>query len=165
MSCSKSLTVPYPHIYKKGKILNFKKLDEGIDPTSRKYVFSTANPSVANVINSTNNINQIVGRNWIGISKLLSYFGLSKDQSEKSSKPKVSTFNKFWYQLQKDIEIDLSKYIKLLKDLNAKVDRLEASINNLENFNIEPQVTESEIHNLTTALNKIQDQLNRVIGE
>ncbi|GKA20043.1 reverse transcriptase domain-containing protein [Tanacetum coccineum] len=136
-----------------------------IDPTSRKYVFSTANPSVANVINSTNNINQIVGRNWIGISKILSYFGLSKDQSEKSSKPKVSTFNKFWYQLQKDIEIDLSKYIKLLKDLNAKVDRLEASINNLENFNIEPQVTESEIHNLTTALNKIQDQLNRVIGE
>ncbi|GJU08205.1 reverse transcriptase domain-containing protein [Tanacetum coccineum] len=108
---------------------------------------------------------QIVGRNWIGISKILSYFGLSKDQSEKSSKPKVSTFNKFWYQLQKDIEIDLSKYIKLLKDLNAKVDRLEASINNLENFNIEPQVTESEIHNLTTALNKIQDQLNRVIGE
>ncbi|GJR89264.1 putative zinc finger, CCHC-type, caulimovirus coat protein [Tanacetum coccineum] len=104
-------------------------------------------------------------RNWIGISKLLSYFGLSKDQSEKSSKSKISTFNKFWYQLQKDIEIDLSKYIKLLKDLNAKVDRLEASINNLENFNIEPQVTESEIHNLTTALNKIQDQLNRVIGE
>ncbi|GJS53401.1 reverse transcriptase domain-containing protein [Tanacetum coccineum] len=101
----------------------------------------------------------------IRISKLLSYFGLSKDQSEKSSKSKVSTFNKFWYQLQKDIEIDLSKYIKLLKDLNAKVDRLEASINNLENFNIEPQVTKSEIHNFTTALSKIQDQLNRVIGE
>ncbi|GJT10287.1 reverse transcriptase domain-containing protein [Tanacetum coccineum] len=101
----------------------------------------------------------------IRISKLLSYFGLSKDQSEKTSKSKISTFNKFWYQLQKDIETDLSKYIKLLKDLNAKVDRLEASINNLENFNKEPQVTENEIHNFTTALNKIQDQLNRVIGE
>ncbi|GJY74446.1 reverse transcriptase domain-containing protein [Tanacetum coccineum] len=101
----------------------------------------------------------------IRISKLLSYFGLSKDQSEKSSKPKISAFNKFWYQLQKNIETDLSKYIKLLKELNAKVDRLEASINNLENFSIEPQVTENEIHNLTTALNKIQEQLNRVIGE
>ncbi|GKD31339.1 hypothetical protein Tco_1242117, partial [Tanacetum coccineum] len=42
---------------------------------------------------------------------------------------------------------------------------LEASMNNLESFNIEPQVTKSEIHNFTTALNKIQDQLNRVIGE
>ncbi|GKD56498.1 reverse transcriptase domain-containing protein [Tanacetum coccineum] len=45
------------------------------------------------------------------------------------------------------------------------IDRLEASINNLENFNIEPQVTENEIHNFTTALDKIQDQLNQVIED
>lgn len=146
----------HPHIYKKGKLLNFKKLDEGINPTDRKYVFSTASPSIPNIINSLNNVNQIVGRNWLGISKLLSYFGLSKDQSEKISKSKV--FNNFWKN-------DLSRCFSLLKDINAKVERLEASIKNLESLSNELQVTKSEIHNFTTAVGKIHEQLNRVIGE
>ena len=156
MSYSKSITMHHPHIYKKGKLLNLKKLDEGINPTERKYVFSTANPSIPNIINSINNVNQIAGRNWLGISKFLSYFGLSKDQSEKTSKSKV--FNNFW-------ENDLSRYFILLKNINVKVDRLEVSIKNLENLANELQVTKSEIHKFTTALNKIHEQLNRVIGE
>lgn len=157
--------IVHPHIYKKGKILNFKKLDEGKTQAAKKYLFSTNNNSISSVVNSANNINQIVGRNWLGVSKLVSYFGLSKDQSENLSKPSSSTFNKFWEHLTTTIKPDTSKIETLLNDLSRKVDLLDIKIKALEDLHKEPQITKQEITDFTVALNKIKNQLDRVIGE
>lgn len=74
----------HPHIYNEGQILNFKQLNEGIDPNPTQFCFSGSigNKSITTLISSTNNLNQITGRALLGIHKLLSYFGLVHDPSE-----------------------------------------------------------------------------------
>lgn len=78
----------HPHIYKKGKVLNLKKLSDGTEPTNKRYTFGGTTGSLTTVMNSCNNLNQITGRGLLGIYKLLSYFGLSRDPSIQLSKEK-----------------------------------------------------------------------------
>lgn len=117
--------VMHPHVYKKGKVLNLKKLDEGTFQNSRKYCFSTNIGSLTTVINSLNNLNQITGRNWLNLSKLLSYFGLSKDISEKlSKKGNPSNFRKFFSDFKGgESTKDLAEIKRILQE---NIKRLEA---------------------------------------
>lgn len=127
---SNSLVI-HPHVYKKGEILNLKKLDEGTQKKERKYFFSSNTGSITAVINSCNNINQIVGRNWLHLSKLLSYFGLSKDISEKLSKKGTPTnFKKFFSDFKRggDTDKDLAEIKKILQEHSKKLLEIEEKL-------------------------------------
>lgn len=70
------------HIYKKGKILNFKHLNEGVNRGRRNYIFSgkVENSSINTIVSATNYMN-------LDYKKMFTrYFELSKDPSENLSK-------------------------------------------------------------------------------
>lgn len=158
---SKNPSNMHPHIYKKGKILEFKKLNEGIDLEPRNYIFSgvLGSNSLNTIVSSTNNLNQITGRCLLGIYNLLSYFGLSKDPSEKLSRtPPI--FNRFNNSVKKgsDIEIEILKDIrKLLVKQNAKIEGLEAQMSQLRN-------TKYDNEALDLKLNGIEEYLQKILG-
>lgn len=158
---SKNPSNVHPHIYKKGKILEFKKLNEGIDIEPRNYIFSgvLGSNSLNTIVSSTNNLNQITGRCLLGIHKLLSYFGLSKDPSEKISKS-PTIFNRYSNYVRKgsEIEIEILKDIKkLLVRQNAKIEGLEAQISQLRN-------TKYDNEALDKKLNEIEEYLKKILG-
>lgn len=84
----------YPHIYKKGKILRIKKLGLNDEVSGPKYTFRSTRPTLQNIVNHCNNMNQILANYWFKLSKLLSYFGLQKDLSDELRKDK-SRWNGF----------------------------------------------------------------------
>lgn len=149
----------HPHIYKKGKILNFKRLNEGVDKTGRNYIFSgkVGINSINTIVSSTNNLNQITGRILLGIYNLLSYFGLCKDPSEKLSKtPRV--FDKFSTFYKRQNEFEILKDIKnLLIKQNERIERLDDKINHLSS-------KKSESHIFTSKLNEIEEYLKKILG-
>lgn len=150
-----------PHIYKKGQILKLKKLNEGLDRTNRKYLFSSSGSGITSVINHCNNLNQIVGRNFLGISKLLHYFGISKDPSEKLSKGPTA-FNQFSkdYPSLKQGGEDNTKVLKELKtlfeNLNSKIKNLEEKIDSLKK-------TDGN-NDLSKQLKNIEESLKKILG-
>lgn len=161
-----------PHIYKKGRILKFKKLNEGVDRTNRKYLFSSTSSGIASVNNHCNNINQVVARNFLQLAKLLSYFGLSKDPSEDFSKD-PSVFKKFF----KDFPLstfkrggDKENKAKVLEDLkslierqNSKLEDLEQKINDLKDNSAKENVEELK-QDLKKRLDHIDENLKKIIG-
>lgn len=156
----------HPHIYKKGKVLNFKRLSEGTEPTSRRYTFSGTTGSLTSVMNSCNNLNQITGRCLLGIYKLLSYFGLSKDPSIQLSKDHsiYGQFSNFFEGGDKRAATTLGEIQKLLVSQSAKLERLEARINHLDQDRNETPITRIEVLNFTSKLNEIQEYLRKILG-
>lgn len=173
-----------PHIYKKGSILKFKKLNEGIDRTNRVYTFSSNSSTISAVNNQCNNINQVLGRNYLGTAKLLSYFGLSKDPSEELSK-EPSIFKKFFKDFKDSPSSskeggDISKVLKNLQDLiekqDSKVKNLEEKLDQLLKRTPEQVVKEvkEDLTNkfkdilrkddLENKLKEIKDLLKQIIG-
>lgn len=149
----------HPHIYKKGKILEFKKLNEGIDLEPRKYVFSgvVGSNSLNTIVSSTNNLNQITGRCLLGIYNLLSYFGLSKDPSEKHSKS-PSIFNRYNTSFRRgsDVEIEILRDIKeLLKQQNANIKKLEVQLSQLRNAKYDNEAIDLKFKEIIEYLKKI----------
>ena len=158
---SKNPSNVHPHIYKKGRILEFKKLNEGIDLEPRNYIFSgvLGSNSLNTIVSSTNNLNQITGRCLLGIYNLLSYFGLSKDPSEKLSKS-PTIYNRYSTHVKKgsDTEIEILKDIKkLLVRQNAKIEGFEAQIAQLRNSKYDNEA-------LDLKLNGIEDYLKKILG-
>lgn len=162
----------YPHIYKKGKILNLKRLEEGSNKPKRVYTFVSSTPTVITIMQHCNNLNQIVGRNFLGISKLLSYFGLSRDPSEKFSK-EPSVFNnhkKLFLDRGKDKDLQplLEKIYDNLSNLSAKTEKLDNKIENLEInlqklINREP-VFSKEIEDFSKDIKEIKEKLVAILG-
>ena len=158
---SKNPSNVHPHIYKKGKILEFKKLNEGVDLEPRNYIFSgvLGSNSLNTIVSSTNNLNRISRRCLLGIHNLLSFFGLSKDPSEKLSKS-PSIYNRYYTFVKKgnDIEIEILRDIKkLLVKQNAKIEGLEAQISQLRNTKFDNEA-------LDLKLKEIEEYLKKILG-
>lgn len=121
----------YPHIYKKGKILKFKNLDN--PKTVRNYLFSSGNTSLQKLANHANNINQIIARCWLKLAKINSYFGLEKDESNKLSK-KQSPWNKFLTDVKSVLKEggsgkdETSKILKEIENLNKRLSEIEEKL-------------------------------------
>nr|WNH14470.1 insect transmission protein factor [Physostegia virginiana caulimovirus 1] len=169
-----------PHIYKKGTtIVNLKPL--AINTDDKKYVFNSKKPNIQSVVNHANNLNEICGRILLGIWKLNSFFGLSKDPSESKSKnPSVFNTAKPIFKSGGVDHSAMLKEIKTLceamqtrnKNLDNKVDNLEKKINQLQkdikdlNSKIQPEpLTDKKIKDFEDALKRIDDKLKTVIGE
>lgn len=134
-------------------------MNEGVDKTERNYIFSgkVGINSINTIVSSTNNLNQITGRILLGIYNLLSYFGLSKDPSEKlSMTPRV--FDKFSTFYKRQNEFEILKDIKnLLIKQNERIERLDDKINHLSS-------KKSESHIFTSKLNEIEEYLKKILG-
>nr|QVW10193.1 putative aphid transmission factor [Atractylodes mild mottle virus] len=157
-----------PQFFKKGKILTFKKLNEGIGRTERTYFFSPKIPGIAAGKKPGNNINQILGRTYLGTAKLLSYFGLSKDPSEDFSK-EPSVFKKFFKDIPsssnegENIEKTLDNLKDLIEKQNSKIKTLEEKIDQLAKQTPEKVVNDLR-DNLKKNLEEINDNLKKILG-
>ncbi|ACB69764.1 aphid transmission factor [Lamium leaf distortion virus] len=161
------------HIYKKGTtIIPLKNL--AINTDGKKYVFNSLKPNIQSVVNHCNNLNEVCGRILLGIWKLCSYFGLSKDPSEPHSKnPSVYDHAKTIFKSGGVDHSVILREIKSLietqqtknKNLENKIDNLEKSIKDLSH-KIEPEpLTHEKIKDFSNALKAIDDKLKNVIGE
>ncbi|AMN10077.1 aphid transmission factor [Angelica bushy stunt virus] len=155
----------HPHVYKKGKILNLKKLDEGTNKPKRVYNFASSSGNITTIQNHCNNLNQIVGRNFLGIAKLLSYFGLSKDPSEKFSK-EPTVYNKFRNLFSdrgrdKDLQPLLEKTYDKLSNLDNKIEKQDIDLKKL--INREP-VSRKEIEDFSREIKEIKEKLVAILG-
>nr|AGT42074.1 aphid transmission protein [Cauliflower mosaic virus]BAO53257.1 aphid transmission protein [Cauliflower mosaic virus] len=150
-----------PHVYKKDTIIRLKPLS--LNSNNRSYVFSSSKGNIQNIINHLNNLNEIVGRSLLGIWKINSYFGLSKDPSESKSK-NPSVFNTA-KTIFKNGGVDYSSQLKEIKSLleaqNTRIKNLEKAIQSLEN-KIEPEpLTKEEVKELKES---IKEGLKNIIG-
>lgn len=103
---------------------------------------------------------------WLGIHKLLSYFGIGKDPSEKLSKG-PTTFNKFHNYLRegkkgknkklKDLETLLKENSKKLKDLKEEIGKLKPGE--------ELPINRSEVLDFTEKLKEIDNFLKQILGK
>nr|BAO53369.1 aphid transmission protein [Cauliflower mosaic virus] len=153
-----------PHVYKKDTIIRLKPLS--LNSNNRTYVFSSSKGNIQNIINHLNNLNEIVGRSLLGIWKINSYFGLSKDPSESKSK-NPSVFNTA-KTIFKSGGVDYSSQLKEIKSLleaqNTRIKNLEKAIQSLDN-KIEPEpLTKEEVKKLKESINSIKEGLKNIIG-
>nr|AAD37338.1 aphid transmission helper factor [Cauliflower mosaic virus]AAU20338.1 aphid transmission protein [Cauliflower mosaic virus]AAZ95255.1 aphid transmission protein [Cauliflower mosaic virus]AAZ95264.1 aphid transmission protein [Cauliflower mosaic virus]ABY66556.1 aphid transmission protein [Cauliflower mosaic virus] len=153
-----------PHVYKKDTIIRLKPLS--LNSNNRSYVFSSSKGNIQNIINHLNNLNEIVGRSLLGIWKINSYFGLSKDPSESKSK-NPSVFNTA-KTIFKSGGVDYSSQLKEIKSLleaqNTRIKNLEKAIQSLDN-KIEPEpLTKEEVKELKESINSIKEGLKNIIG-
>lgn len=154
-----------PHIYKKGEtIVRLKPL--AINKNNRVYVFSSAKSNIQSITNSLNNLNEIVGRILLGTWKINSFFGLSKDPSESTSKnPSVFDNAKTIFKSGGVDNTALLKEIKtLLESQNTRIKNLENQIESLAD-KIEPEpLTKDEVKDLKESIKYIRDKLKDIIG-
>nr|BAO53453.1 aphid transmission protein [Cauliflower mosaic virus] len=153
-----------PHVYKKDTIIRLKPLS--LNSNNRSYVFSSSKGNIQNIINHLNNLNEIVGRSLLGIWKINSYFGLSKDPSESKSK-NPSVFNTA-KTIFKSGGVDYSSQLKEIKSLleaqNTRIKNLEKAIQSLDD-KIEPEpLTKEEVKELKESINSIKEGLKNIIG-
>nr|BAO53362.1 aphid transmission protein [Cauliflower mosaic virus] len=153
-----------PHVYKKDTIIRLKPLS--LNSNNRTYVFSSSKGNIQNIINHLNNLNEIVGRSLLGIWKINSYFGLSKDPSESKSK-NPSVFNTA-KTIFKSGGVDYSSQLKEIKSLleaqNTRIKNLENAIQSLDN-KIKPEpLTKEEVKELKESINSIKEGLKNIIG-
>lgn len=168
-----------PHIYKKGKILNFKRLNEGVGKEPKNYIFSSLPGSarITTIIASTNNLNQMTGRILLGVYKLLSYFGLSKDPSEKFSK-EPSIFGKYeasYFQRGgsgssssssrlEDIKNLLTEHKNLLVTHNKEIKKLTEQVERLSDNKHDIPISRKEVVDFTSKLMEIEEYLRKILG-
>nr|AGT42102.1 aphid transmission protein [Cauliflower mosaic virus]BAO53250.1 aphid transmission protein [Cauliflower mosaic virus] len=146
-----------PHVCKKDTIIRLKPLS--LNSNNRSYVFSSSKGNIQNIINHLNNLNEIVGRSLLGIWKINSYFGLSKDPSESKSK-NPSVFNTA-KTIFKSGGVDYSSQLKEIKSL---LEAQNTRIQSLEN-KIEPEpLTKEEVKELKESINSIKEGLKNIIG-
>nr|WNO44309.1 Aphid transmission factor protein [Dahlia common mosaic virus] len=155
-----------PHIYKKNRYVKLKSLEPGTK--NRRYTFASDNDksNISSIARHCNNLNQIVARNWLKLSKLTSYLGLEKDESEPFSKNK-ETFNKFFKDLSKtfkeggDDKEKQPNLLPVLEELSNRLGKLDTKIP-------KDLVTKSElevlIKDFDKRLEKIQDNIKAIIG-
>ena len=153
-----------PHVYKKDTIIRLKPLS--LNSNNRSYVFSSSKGNIQNIINHLNNLNEIVGRSLLGIWKINSYFGLSKDPSESKSK-NASVFSTA-KTIFKSGGVDYSSQLKEIKSLleaqNTRIKSLEKAVQALDN-KIEPEpLTKEEVKELKESINSIKEGLKNIIG-
>ena len=129
--------IDFPHIYKKGKTIKLKNLDENTE--KKEYIFSTPpKTGVQAIANHCNNINQIVARCFLNTLKINHYFGISKDISENLSKNKLP-FNQFKedlnHTLKKGGNTDkFEKLFEIINNQNKLITKLNQSIDNHSNY-------------------------------
>lgn len=172
-----------PHIYKKGKILNLKRLSEEVEQDLKNYTFSShpGSARITTIIASTNNLNQITGRILLGVYKMLSYFGLSKDPSEKFSKA-PSYFGKYcttYFQrggssgssssnrleeIKNLINEINNKAMNLLVKNNEEIKKLTEQIDKLSKNKHEIPISRKEVVDFTSKLIEIEDYLRKILG-
>ncbi|QED42842.1 putative aphid transmission protein [Isatis caulimovirus A] len=153
-----------PHIYKKGTtIIKLKPLAIRSD---KLYFFNSTKGSIQSIINHLNNVNEVCGRILLGIWKINSFFGLSKDPSESSSKsPSVFNTAKTIFKSGGVDNTALLKEIKsLLESQNSRIKNLENNLKAID-AKIEPEpLTKDEVKELKDSIQFIRDKLKDIIG-
>lgn len=155
----------YPHLYKKDQILKIKPLQKLNN--ERKFFFSSLKGGISTVICHCNNLNELTGRALLGIWKLCSFFGISKDPSDKLSVSKSqSVFDnaKTIFQgggntdkIQKELTVLLENILQNQKILEKKVDELSSKI--------EPEpLTKADIEKTAKSLEIIETKLTQILG-
>lgn len=166
-----SLTT-YPHIYKKEQILKLKPLNKLSN--DRKFFFSSVKGTLPGIISHCNNINEILGRCYLGICKLNSFFGLSKDPSDKLSVSKSPSVYNLASKIFKEGGGNDDKHkeqVKLLEKiaqdqviLSKKIDELQTQVKELSS-KIEPEpLTKEDIKKTYETLSRIESGLKGIIG-
>lgn len=101
------------------------------------------------------------------VHKLLSYFGIGKDPSEKLSKG-PTTFNKFHNDLREGREKEKNKKLKdletLLKENSNKLKDLKEEIGKLKPREELP-INRSEVLDFTEKLKEIDNFLKQILGK
>lgn len=153
-------TLDFPHLYKKGKLLKFKSLDDNKKP--RFYLFSSRLPNLQKITNQTNNINQIVGRCWYKLAKLLSYFGIEKDCSNTLRK-KASPWNKFFTDLNIYIPEESPSEITNSQKLDVLIQSLSTIEKQIQLLIIEHRLEEL-IKDFDEKITTIKDSIKQLVG-
>ena len=169
--------IEVPHIFKKGKPLKLKNLD---DPTQKKeYLFSTEKVGVHSIGSLCNNMNQILARCWLNTIKINHYFGISKDVSKDISKNKTP-----FGQFKKDIILfkndndtiekltkQLEKLSSQLKDQNEIIQKIyNKTEHNRQTLDIllkdvaEKIVFQDLVNDFQRRIKDVQNQLKQLIG-
>lgn len=162
----------FPHIYKKEQILRLKPLAKLNN--ERKFYFNSLKGTIPSIVYHCNNINEIVGRCFLGIAKLNSFFGLSRDPSDKMS---VSKSPSVWNQARtifksgggngekhKELVKLLEKALQDQKILEKKLDDLRQEVKVLSS-KIEPEpLTKSDIEFTSETLRRIDESLKSILG-
>ncbi|CAA28357.1 unnamed protein product [Carnation etched ring virus] len=165
-----SLTT-YPHIYKKEQILKLKRLNKLSN--DRKFFFSSVKGTLPGIISHCNNINEILGRCYLGICKLNSFFGLSKDPSDKLSVSKSPSVYTLPSKIFKEgggngdnttTQTDILKNAQDQVILSKKIDELQTQVKELSS-KIEPEpLTKEDIKKTYETLSRIESGLKGIIG-
>nr|WNH14476.1 insect transmission protein factor [Physostegia virginiana caulimovirus 2] len=158
-----------PHIYKKKSVLKLKPLDK---EKPRTYLFASEHGGLQAVVNHCNNINQIVARNWLKLSKLLSYMGLEKDISESLSKNKVP-FNRFF----EDISNSKRKgdggakttnknenFDKIFKKLELIVNKINQIEKKIPTDVVTTPIVKELVEDFDKRLTEVRNDIKQVIG-
>lgn len=149
----------YPHIYKKDKYVKLKSLEPKTSK-HRQYVFAADNDksNISSIAKHCNNINQVVARNWLKLSKLLSYLGLEKDESDNFSKKK-SPFNHFFKDLlQIQGEKEEKTNLIALEEISKRLEKLAA------NDVVTNAQLKTIVKDFDERLTQIQDSVKAIIG-
>lgn len=155
----------FPHIYKKNQIFKFKGLSKNTN--GRRFAFSSLKGTIPSLVNQGNNLNEIVGRCLIGIWKLNSFFGISKDPTDKPNVSKgQSVYNnaRLIFKQGGDMSKEFQTIKELLKNLLQDQKILEKKIEEL-NSRIEPEpLTKEKLDNLEGILSRLDNNVKTVLG-
>ncbi|AAM53125.1 ORFII [Mirabilis mosaic virus] len=158
-----------PHIYKKDKYVRLKPLE----PTSskkRRYIFASNDEtsSIKTIAAHCNNLNTIVAKNWLKLSKLLSYLGLEKDESEAYSKNKVPFGNFFTKLRASKVGEDKEKTANLLptlQEMSSRIGKISEETKKLaENDVVTNKQLETIIKDFDRRLSEIQNSVKAIVG-
>nr|WNO44367.1 Aphid transmission factor protein [Dahlia mosaic virus] len=160
-----------PHIYKKDKYVKLKSL-EPVSSKQRQYYFATDDKksNIKSIAAHCNNLNVVVAKNWLKLSKLLSYLGLEKDESEAYSKNKLP-FGQFFKDLTKsfqeggDNKEEKTNLLPTLQEMSNRIGKISEETKKLaEQDTVTNKQLEAMVKDFDKRLKEIQDSVKAIVG-
>lgn len=158
-----SETTEFPHIYKKGQIFKLKRLTGST--TERRFLFGSLQGTLPGVIRHCNNLNEITSRCLLGIWKLNSFFGISRDPTDKPNVSKgQSVYNKARIIFKGGGD---REFLIIKEELENLLQNQESLAQKLEEINsrIEPEpLTKEKLVKLEEILSRLDKNVKTVLG-
>jgi hypothetical protein len=148
-----------PHIVKKGRILQIKSLNKDSVHT---HWFSTNEVSIKAIQHLGNNLNAVSARTLLGLYKLLSFFGISKDPSHDLSK-NPTNWNRFSNLLERGVYTENLAQSEQNQELVILIEKNNSEIQNLS-CKIE-QLANQEVQLLCHKVDKLEKYLKIILGQ
>lgn len=154
----------FPHIYKKGSPFRFSNLDVK-KGSNKKYFFSSATgSSLTTIVNHCNNLNQVLARVWLKMSKWNHYIGLQKDPINRSPWTKgvnKVAFGDYWNKLRSILKEGGSGSSKPddkskddLETITKMVREIQGRLRDLDNRLPREYVTKKDVTDVMTDYSK-----------